>query len=57
MIDENVELEKGREIAHRFSNYGIFQPNTMTLRGLVPDSNQMDPVGLNGGGWQKLLKI
>lgn len=49
LIDENVELEKEREIAHRFSNYGIFQPNTMTLRGLIPDSNQMDPVGLNGG--------
>lgn len=49
LIDENPELEEGRKIAHSFSNYGIFQPNTMTLRGTIPDSNQMTPVGLNGG--------
>lgn len=29
--------------------YGIFQPNTMILRGTVPDPNQTTPIGLNGG--------
>lgn len=49
LIDDDPELEEGRRIAKCFSNYGIFQPNTMTLRGTVPDSNQMTPIGLNGG--------
>lgn len=56
LFDENPELEEGRKIAESFSNYGIFQPNTMTLRGMVPDSNQMVPVGLNGGRLAQALQ-
>lgn len=31
-------------------NFAIFTPNTATLRGLVPDSQSREPIGLNGGG-------
>ncbi len=56
LIDDDPELVNGREIAKYFSNYGIFQPNTITLRGTVPDPNQMTPVGLNGGRLAEALK-
>ncbi len=48
MIDDNQELIKARDIAKFFSNYGIYQLNTPTLRGIVPDPNQVTPIGLNG---------
>ena len=56
LIDDEPELVKGREIANFFSHYGIFQPNTMTLRGTTPDPNQMAPIGLNGGRLAEALK-
>lgn len=56
LIDEDPELKEGRNIAQSFSNYGIFQPNTMALRGTIPDSNQMMPVGLNGGRLAEALQ-
>lgn len=56
LIDENPELVNGREIAKLFSNFGIFQPNTLTLRGTVPDPNQMSPIGLNGGRLAEALQ-
>lgn len=56
LIDDNPELNEGRKIANSFANYGIFQPNTMTLRGTVPDSNQMTPIGLNGGRLAEALQ-
>lgn len=49
LIDNDPELTTGRKIAEDFSSYGIFQPNTLTLRGTIPDPNQVSPVGLNGG--------
>lgn len=49
LLDNNSELEQGRCIVKSFENYGIFQPNTLTLRGTVADPNQMTPIGLNGG--------
>ena len=49
LIDDDETLSTGRRIADYFSSYGIFQPNTVTLRGTVPDPNQAVPVGLNGG--------
>ncbi len=45
LIDDNQELTNGRKIAQHFSSYGIFQPNTMTLRGTIPDPNQTTPIG------------
>lgn len=56
LIDNDSGLIKGREIAKYFSNYGIFQPNTITLRGTTPDPNQMTPIGLNGGRLAEALK-
>lgn len=56
LIDDDPKLVKGREIAKYFSNYGIFQPNTITLRGTVPDPNQMTPIGLNGGRLAEALQ-
>lgn len=56
LIDEDPELIEGRKIANDFSKYGIFQPNTMVLRGTVPDSNQMTPIGLNGGRLAEALQ-
>lgn len=38
-------LTAGRYVAE----YGLFQPDTLTLRGNVPDPTQVTPVGLNGG--------
>ena len=49
LIDDDPELEQGRNIARSFETYGIFQPNTPTLRGTVADPNQVVPIGLGGG--------
>ena len=49
LIDDNEDLAASRKIAQNLSSYGIFQPNTMTLRGTIPDPNQTTPIGLNGG--------
>ncbi len=38
-------VEAGKYIA----DYGIYQPDTLTLRGTVPDPIQVNPIGLNGG--------
>ena len=56
LIDDNKALENGRKIARAFSNYGIFQPNTMTLRGTIPDPSQLTPLGLNGGRLAESIK-
>lgn len=56
LIDEDPQLMEGRRIADDFSKYGIFQPNTVTLRGTVPDSTQTTPIGLNGGRLAEALK-
>ena len=49
LIDDAVDSKASRKIAKDFSAYGIFQPNTITLRGTAPDPNQITPIGLNGG--------
>lgn len=56
LLDDNSELEQGRRIVKHFENYGIFQPNTLTLRGTVADPNQMTPIGLNGGRLAEALQ-
>ncbi|WP_320958124.1 AAA family ATPase [Enterocloster asparagiformis] len=56
LIEDDPELEYGRSIAKHFENYGIFQPNTLTLRGTVSDPNQMTPIGLNGGRLAEALE-
>ncbi len=56
LIDDDKDLENGRKIARALSNYGIFQPNTMTLRGTIPDPSQSAPLGLNGGRLAESIK-
>lgn len=56
LLDEAPSRISGREIAHSLSNYAIFQPNTLTLRGTAPDPNQMSPIGLNGGRLAEALQ-
>lgn len=56
VVDNDVKLKEGRKIAQYFSDYGIYQPDTMILRGTVPDSNQMLPIGLNGGRLAEALQ-
>lgn len=56
LIDNNPDLIAGRKIADHFSSYGIFQPNTMVLRGTSSDPNQTTPIGLNGGRLSEAIK-
>lgn len=56
LIDDDKDLESGRKTAKALSNYGIFQPNTMTLRGMIPDPSQSAPLGLNGGRLAEAIK-
>lgn len=56
LIEDDPELEDGRSIAKHFESYGIFQPNTLTLRGTVSDPNQVSPIGLNGGRLAEALE-
>ena len=42
LIDDAINLKASRKIADGFLAYGIFQPNTITLRGTAPDTNQND---------------
>lgn len=56
LLDDQKELGDRQQIASAFSSYGIFQPNTMTLRGMVTDPNQMSPIGLNGGRLAEAMK-
>ena len=37
------------EACKYIADYGIYQPDTLTLRGSVPDPVQVNPIGLNGG--------
>ena len=54
LIDDKIGT--GRNIAEDFSAYGIFQPNTVTLRGTVADAAQTSPIGLNGGRLAEAIK-
>jgi predicted ATPase len=47
------EYEKGSyedSFIERLRNYAIYNPNTPTLRGLIPDMQSRLPIGLSGGG-------
>lgn len=56
LIDDTVDLKVHRKIAEEFSSYGIFQPNTIILRGTAPDTSQTAPIGLNGGRLAEAIK-
>lgn len=38
-----------KEFMKYIEGYGIYQPDTLTLRGTIPDPMQTNPIGLNGG--------
>jgi hypothetical protein len=37
-------------------NYAIYEPNTPTLRGIAPELQPRDPVGLSGGGLPQAIR-
>jgi len=37
-------------------NYAIYEPNTPTLRGITPELQPRDPVGLSGGGLPQAIR-
>lgn len=48
-LSEQLATEEYRDFLKYIENYGIYQPDTLTLRGSVPDPVQTNPIGLNGG--------
>ena len=48
-LAEQLASKEYREFLKYVENYGIYQPDTLTLRGTVPDPAQITPIGLNGG--------
>ena len=48
-VAEALASEEYISAGKYISNYGIYQPDTLTLRGTVPDPTQVSPIGLNGG--------
>lgn len=48
-LAEQLAADDYRAFLKYIENYGIYQPDTMTLRGNIPDPVQANPVGLNGG--------
>ena len=48
------------QLMQRLQDYAIYSPNTLTLRGVMPDVQSRAPVGLNGGllaeGFEALRK-
>ena len=49
MLEPNESLEKARPSVEWIRNYAIYQPSTPVLRGVLSDSAQLTPLGLNGG--------
>ncbi len=48
-VTEALASDEYISAAKYISDYGIYQPDTLTLRGTVPDPTQVSPIGLNGG--------
>ena len=48
-ISEALSGKEYIEAGKYLADYGIFQPDTLTLRGTVQDPMQITPIGLNGG--------
>lgn len=49
MVTEVLNGNACRKMGTYIEKYGIYQPNTPTLRGTIADAVQMSPIGLNGG--------
>lgn len=50
-----LETDEFRAFLKYIENYGIYQPDTLTLRGSIPDLIQANPVGLNGGRFAEAM--
>ena len=48
-LSEKLTGEEYTDMGNYISGYGIYQPDTLTLRGNVADPTQVTPIGLNGG--------
>lgn len=48
-ISEALSGKEYIEAGKYLADYGIYQPDTLTLRGTIPDPMQVMPIGLNGG--------
>lgn len=49
MMTEALNGNSCRNMGNYVERYGIYQPNTPTLRGTAADTVQMSPIGLSGG--------
>ena len=47
-LSEKLTGEEYTDMGNYISGYGIYQPDTLTLRGNVADPTQVTPIGLNG---------
>ena len=60
MVAETLNEHRCRRMGKYIEKYGIYQPDTPTLRGTVTDNTQVVPIGLNGGrmadALQEILK-
>lgn len=60
MVAETLNEHRCRRMGEYIEKYGIYQPDTPTLRGTVTDNTQVAPIGLNGGrmadALQEILK-
>lgn len=48
-LSEKLTGEEYTDMGDYISKYGIYQPDTLTLRGNMADPTQVNPIGLNGG--------
>ena len=56
LTDQSESMIKIRPEIDPFRNYAIYQPFTAALRGIVPDPQQLSPIGLNGGRLAEALE-
>lgn len=49
MVAETLNGHRCRRMGEYIEKYGVYQPDTLTLRGTIADNTQVVPVGLNGG--------
>ncbi len=56
MVTETLNGHRCRKMGQYIEKYGIYQPDTPTLRGIVADTTQVSPIGLNGGRMADALK-
>lgn len=56
MVTEALNDFDCRKMGQYIEKYGIYQPDTPTLRGTVMDSVQVAPIGLNGGRMADAVK-